>query len=117
MGGLLPCAVYMGGVTTFPFDDLHGFKDYVVFVRMCAPDNFPQREGRPSNEQWTLELALEGLQQGLTLAVREKGNRPQFERARQLFENASSAYRMGDKLTGFKALDEAHKLIRQVRSQ
>src|SRR3569623_1136635 len=107
----------MGGVTTFPFDDLHGFKDYVVFVRMCAPDNFPQREGRPSNEQWTLELELEGLQQGLPLAVRENRNRPQFERARQLFENASSAYRKGDKLTGFKALDESHMLIRQVRSQ
>lgn len=26
----------------FPFDDLHGFKDYITFVQMCAPDNFPK---------------------------------------------------------------------------
>ena len=104
-------------MTDFPFDDLHGFKDYVVFVRMCAPDRFPHRDGRAPDEHWTLELALEGLQQGLALAVHEKGNRPQFERARQLFEKASSAYRLGDRPTGFRALDEAHKLLREVRTQ
>jgi hypothetical protein len=103
-------------MTRFPFDDLHGFKDYVVFVRMCAPDRFPEREGLPAEDQWTLELALRGLEEGLALSIHEKGNRPQFERVRQLFEKAANAYRLGDRPGGFKTLDEAHKVLREVPS-
>lgn len=104
-------------MTWFPFNDLHSFKDYVVFVRMCAPDRFPQREGVPAKDQWTLELAFKGLEEGLALSMREKGNRTQFERVRQLFEKAAYAYRFGDRPGGFKALDEAHRVLREVPSK
>jgi hypothetical protein len=45
----------------FPFSDLHSFKDYVGFVKLCAPDSFLVREGVGPSDQWTLELAFEGL--------------------------------------------------------
>jgi hypothetical protein len=62
-------------MTNFPFNGLHSFKDYVVFVRMCAPDQFPAREGVPGEDQWTLDLAFHGLREGLALVVREKGEK------------------------------------------
>ena len=104
-------------VQGFPFNDLHSFKDYVTFVGMCAPDRFPFREGRPAEEQWTLDLAYKGLEVGLNHSIQEKGNRPQFQRVRQLFDEAHRHYRMGDRVSGAKVLEEARKLLREVPSQ
>ena len=66
----------------FPFSDLHSFKDYVGFVKLCAPDMFPLREGVQLEDQWTLDLAFEGLRHGIDLAILEKGNHPRFERSK-----------------------------------
>src|ERR1700679_448298 len=32
-------------MTSFPFNDLHSFKDFVVFAQICSPDEYPQRDG------------------------------------------------------------------------
>ena len=61
----------------FPFDDLHSSKNYVGFVKLCAPDQSPTREGFAADEQWTLELALAGLHHGLHLAA-ANGVEPQI---------------------------------------
>ena len=53
-------------MATFPFSDLHSFKDFVFVVRMCAPDHFPAREGLCADDQWSLDLAFKGLREGLT---------------------------------------------------
>ena len=64
----------------FPFSDLHSFKDYVGFVKLCAPDDFPSREGVGPADQWTLDLAFGGLRLGLKMAAEEKGERAEFAR-------------------------------------
>jgi hypothetical protein len=101
----------------FPFSDLHSFKDYVVFVQMCLPDQFDPRDGYGPEEQWTLDLAFEGLRYGLALAVEEKGERPVFQKCRELVEEAYRHYREGNKRAGFFALEEVSKLLRKVKSQ
>lgn len=101
----------------FPFNDLHSFKDYVVFVQMCLPDEFPAREGVGPDEQWTLGLAFEGLRHGLSLAIEEKGERPVFEQCRKLVEEAYKHYLEGKEREGFFALEEVQKLLRKVPSQ
>jgi hypothetical protein len=55
----------------FPFSDLHSFKDYVGFVKLCAPDKFAPREGVSPADQWTLDLAFAGLRLGLRMAIEE----------------------------------------------
>ena len=100
----------------FPFNDLHSFKDYVGFVKLCSPDQYPLREGVAPEEQWTLDLAFEGLRYGLSLAVKEKGDRPVFEECRGLVEKAYESYREGKKRDGFFKLEEVSKLLRQVPS-
>lgn len=57
----------------FPFSDLHSFKDYVGFVKICASTELPQREGVGPDDQWTLDLAFVGLRLGLEMATQEKG--------------------------------------------
>jgi len=100
----------------FPFTDLHSFKDYVVFVQTCAPDRFRPREGVDPNEQWTLELAFEGLRRGLLMASEEKGERPAFAECRSLVEDAFTHYREGRIREGFFKLEEVQKLLRKIPS-
>ena len=62
----------------FGFNDLQSFKDYVGFAKLCLPDRFPHRDGVEADEQWSFNLAFEGLRLGLTMAVQEKGERVEF---------------------------------------
>ena len=100
--------------TKFPFSDLQSFRDYVIFVQTYSPDGFHPREGVGPDEQWTLDLAFEGLRQGLNLAVKEKGKRPEFATCHALVEEAHDHYRVGRVREGFFALEKFHKLLRKV---
>jgi hypothetical protein len=101
----------------FPFTDLHSFKDYVVFVQTYSPDRFRPREGVGQSDQWTLDLAFEGLRQGLSMAVNEKGELPEFMTCRRLVEDAYGHYQKGQKREGFFILEEVQKLLKKVPSQ
>ena len=101
----------------FPFTDLHSFKDYVGFVRLCAPDLFPEREGMGPEDQWSLDLAFEGLRYGLKLARKEKGERQVFSDCERLVSEAYDLYRAGRVRDGFSKLDQVKKLLKTVPSQ
>ena len=101
----------------FGFSDLHSFKDYVVFVQTCASTKFPVREGLGLEDQWTLDLAFEGLRLGLRMAVEEKGVREEFTRGESLVEDAYAAYRNGQVRDGFSRLEELQRLLKKVPSR
>lgn len=100
----------------FPFHDLHGFKDYVAFVQTYAPDRYPVRDGRPVADQWSLDLAFEGLRHGLDIAVKEKGELPVLPRCRELVDEAYAHYLAGRKREGFFTLSEMEKLLNTIPS-
>lgn len=102
---------------TFPFDDLQGFKDFVVFVRMCAPNNFPERAGTLANEPWTLELAFQGLRKGISDVISQYGDKSEISESARLIEEAYQHYNLGDKPGGFRALDDAHKILRNIKTK
>jgi hypothetical protein len=104
-------------MTSFPFNDLHSFKDFVVFAQICSPDEYPQRDGVLAKTPWTLELVFEGLRRGLDMAVQEKGQRKEFSESRRLIEDAYEAYKSGDIRTGFMKLEQVEGLLRKVPSQ
>lgn len=104
-------------VASFPFTDLHSFKDYVVFVQTYLPDRFRPREGVGPADQWTLDLAFQGLRLGLRMAVEEKGERKEFTQGAALVEDAYSAYHDGRVRDGFFKLEELQKLLKKVPSQ
>jgi hypothetical protein len=101
----------------FPFNDLHSFKDYVGFVKLCAPDMFPEREGLGQEDQWTLDLAFEGLRDGMNLAIAEKGNRTTFEECKSLIEEAKLSYLSEDIKGGYLKLDKVYHILRRVHTQ
>lgn len=101
----------------FPFSDLHSFKDYVVFVQTYLPDRFRPREGVGPADQWTLDLAFEGLRLGLRMAVEEKGERDEFTQGKLLVEDAYTAYRGGQMRDGFFKLEELRKLLKKIPSR
>ena len=101
----------------YPFSDFHSFKDYVVFVQTYLPDRFHPREGAGPEEQWTLELAFEGLRLGLHMAAEEKGERPALAQGRALVERAYTAYRDGNVRDGFMTLEELQEVLRKVPSR
>ena len=103
-------------MTKFPFSDLHSFKDFVVFVGMCAPDRFPRREGVPERDQWTLDLAFKGLREGLESAIIEKGQRAEIIHSIKLIDEARTHYDNGNAHEGYFAIDEVRKKLSRVRT-
>jgi hypothetical protein len=99
----------------FPFSDLHAFKDFVGFVKLCAPSDFPKREGAGPEDQWTVDLAFEGLRLGLRMAAQEKGPQPALAEGHALVDEAYAAYRDGRMRDGFFKLEELQKVLRRVR--
>ncbi len=98
----------------FPFFDLHSFKDYVGFVKLCAPDEFPPRDALGPDDQWTLDLAFDGLRLGLRMAIEEKGERDEFTRGQSFVEDAYAAYRVGRLRDGFFKLQDLQKLLKKI---
>ena len=98
----------------FPFNDLHSFKDYVGFVRLCAPELFPTRDGLGPEDQWSLELAFSGLRLGLQMAEQEKGSNPIFAECAHFVDEAEKSYLAGNVRTGFTYLDNVKKLLSRI---
>jgi hypothetical protein len=101
----------------FPFKDLHAFKDFPGFVRVSLLGEFPHRDLRPPEEQWTLELAFEGLRYGLELTAEEKGEMPPLAPCRTLVEEAYVHYQEGRVKEGYLALEKVSKLLKKIPSQ
>lgn len=101
----------------FPFNDLHSFKDYVVYVQTYLPDRFRHREGVGPNDQWSLELAFKGLREGIALSMREKGCIPALSECQRLIEEAYREYLAGREREGFFKLEEVNEILRMVPSQ
>jgi hypothetical protein len=99
----------------FPFSDLHSFKDYVAFVRMCAPDYFPLREG--AGPQWSLDLAFDGLRYGLDLSERNGAKASVIAQCRPLLEQALGCYRANNRPEGFRVMQEMERLLKRLPSQ
>jgi len=103
--------------TNFGFHDLHSFKDFVGFVRLCAPDEFPVHDWLKPEEQWTLDMAFDGLRHGLAITAQEKGELPMLETCRALVEKAYAHYKQGQVREGFFTLKEMESLLKKLPSQ
>lgn len=101
----------------FGFTDLHSFKDYVGFAKLCLPDRFPPREGVSASDQWSLDLAFDGLRFGLSMAIQEKGDLGEFAESGRLIDEAYAAYKSGDIRSGFIKLEQVQKLLGKVPSE
>lgn len=102
--------------STFGFNDLHSFKDYVVYVLSCAPDLFPPEDWLAPEDQMNLERAFAGLRYGLELTAQEKGESEVLKQCRAIVEQAFVMYVAGDDLAGQHKLEEIEKLLKTIPS-
>jgi hypothetical protein len=98
----------------FGFRDLHGFKDFVVYVFMCAPEMFPEDDWRGPDEQMNLERAFVGLRYGLELSVKERGNCDTLAACRELVEFAHADYVAGRDHAGQLKLEDVDRLLKKM---
>jgi hypothetical protein len=101
----------------FGFTDLHGFKDFVGYVLLCAPDLFPYDDWLPLDLQMNLDRAFAGLRFGLDITEREKGPLQVIQECRRLTEDARQNYAIGKNLEGRRKLQEMDKLLQRLHSE
>ena len=101
----------------FGFTDLHGFKDFVGYVILCAPELFPEQDWRPPDKQMNLDRAFVGLRYGLDLAQKEVGKLPLLDKCRELVEQAYSRYQAVQDLAGQLKLEEMDRLLQGLPSR
>lgn len=101
----------------FGFNDIHGFKDFVGFVILCAPDLFPGCDWHAPDEQMNLDRAFVGLRYGLDLAVKEKGESELVVKCRTLVDEAYSEYMAGHDMRGQRMLEEFDELLKRLPSE
>ena len=63
-----------------------------------------------------LDLAFRGLREGLSQAIEEKGQRNEFDEFSMLVDQAYDHYLAGRRKEGFLTLDQAHKILKKVRT-
>lgn len=99
------------------FNDVHSFKDYVVYVYSCAPDLFPPEDWLPPDGQMNLDRAFVGLRYGLDLAAKEKGESALLARCRALVEESYAEYKAGRDHAGQLKLEEVEKLLAKLPTE
>lgn len=101
----------------FGFNDLHGFRDFVVEVIAGAPDDFMEMDWLRPEDQINLDRAFVGLRYGLELVAKEVGESETIDKCRKLVEEAFSEYQAGRDRTGQQKLEEVERLLKSLPSQ
>jgi hypothetical protein len=103
--------------TYFGFQDLHGFKDFVIEVISGAPDSFMEMDWLKPDEQMNLERAFIGLRYGLNVTASEKGENDVVSKCRRLVEESFVDYQAGQDVEGQKKLEEMDRLLNLLPSR
>jgi hypothetical protein len=89
-------------------DSLYNFIGYVV---LCAPDQFPQRDYLRAEEQMNLEGAFAELSRAIALVERDFPGADEQRGLSTTLSRALACYKDGDTLSGAHALQDFQDLI------
>jgi hypothetical protein len=97
----------------FGFRNLNGFKDFLGYVQLCAPDLFPADDWRGPDEQMTLDRAFAGIRYGLGLVEKLGCNMVVLSRCQVLVKESYADYRAGKNRAGLQKLETIDELLQQ----
>jgi hypothetical protein len=92
-------------------ENLNELIDFIAYVVLSAPDEFPRRDWVKPEEQLNLDRAFDELRHGLDCAVHELGSRPELATARSMLEEAYTHYREGRINPGAWKLQDMSELL------
>ena len=94
----------------FGFNDLHSFKDFVVFAQTSlATGRF-----RQDNGPWSPELAFRGLRHGLELAAAEGVPAEVIAECAGLVASAENHFQASNVREGFFALERLNGILKRI---
>lgn len=89
-------------------DDLH---DFISFVILYAPDEFPEEDFLAPNEQLDLTRAFEEIRRGLTFLRGHFDDRAEREALLRMIDESLDAYRKGDAVKGAHLLQALEQQV------
>lgn len=88
-----------------------GYVDFITYVFVQAPDNFPEEDFLSEADQMNLDRAFYELRQGIHFVEDRIPDKSINERLHQLLEESISAYKDGNDVGGAHLLQDMQNLI------
>ncbi|MCW2003314.1 hypothetical protein FHY30_002069 [Xanthomonas arboricola] len=92
-------------------DSLYDFIGYVV---LCAPDQFPKRDYLTSDQQMSLDRAFDELRHAISLVEADFPGADQQRGLSVILDRSLASYRQGDIVAGAHTLQDFQDLIFKV---
>jgi hypothetical protein len=89
--------------------DIDRLHDFIAYVVVHAPDNFPKEDYLKENEQMTLETAFEELRRGVQL--RNFAAADASCQLSAILDDALALYRTGEDVKGAHRIQDFERLI------
>lgn len=90
---------------------LRGYVDFISYVLMNAPDDFPEEDYLQQDEQMNLEKAFDELRSGMPFVEESVTDSATLTQLRALLDASLSAYRLGKSVEGARLLQDFEKLL------
>jgi len=91
--------------------NLDSLYDFIGYVVLCAPDQFPHRDYLPADQQMNLERAFEELRQAISLVEADFPSADEQRGLSTTLARSLVSYRQGDVVAGAHALQDFQDLI------
>lgn len=87
-------------------NNIDSLYDFIGYVVLCAPNNFPNEDYLPPDDQMSLEKAFGELKDAVELIDSEVAPSRKREHLYGLLDQALAAYRSGDDFNGAHLLQD-----------
>ncbi len=94
--------------------DINSFYDFIGYVVLSAPDQFPREDYLGPDEQMTLDRAFDELRQGIAFVELDFPGADRDRGLSALLERSLASYRNGDIVAGAHTLQDFQDLIFKV---
>lgn len=91
--------------------DLNALRDFIGYVVLSAPDNFPEEDFLQPDEQMNLDRAFEEMRNAMNLFKPSKMDDAKRKEALSMLEESLHAYRTGDIVKGAHLLQDFRTFI------
>ena len=91
--------------------DLNSLRDFVGYVVLCAPDNFPEEDFLQPDEQMNLERAFEEMRDAMNLFKPSNMNDAKRAEGLSMLGESLNSYRTGDIVKGAHLLQDFRSFI------
>lgn len=91
--------------------DINGLYNFIGYVVLCAPDNFPVRDYLTADQQMTLDRAFAELRHGVKLVMADAPDLPRINDLESVLDEALGLYRSGEIVRAAQRLHDFEAVI------